>query len=79
MLGKEASMVLKRISQVLAQKWDCPVSYASNYMKTTMILGLMHAIHHCLRGFHVLSSMMNKQHWPCEDGAGIGLLQTADL
>eukprot|EP00957_Ditylum_brightwellii_P163881 12476371-Ditylum_brightwellii.AAC.1 len=79
MLGKEAAIVLKRISQKLAQKWDCPMSYASNYVKTTMSIGLVRATHCCLRGSHVSSSEMSKQHWPCEDGAGIGLLLTADL
>ena len=79
MLGHEASMVLKRISQKLAQKWDCPMSYASNYVKTTMSLSLVRATHCCLRGSRVPSSAMSKKHWPCEDGAGIGLLQTAEF
>eukprot|EP00957_Ditylum_brightwellii_P057563 4364405-Ditylum_brightwellii.AAC.1 len=78
-MGKEASMVLKRISQKLAQKWDCPMCYASNYIKTTMSISLVCATHHCLRGSCVLLSAISKQHWPREDGAGIGLLLTADL
>eukprot|EP00957_Ditylum_brightwellii_P204180 15338029-Ditylum_brightwellii.AAC.1 len=79
MLGREASMVLKWISQKLAQKWECPMSYASNYVKTTMSLSLVQATHCCIRGSHVPSSAMSKKHWPCEDGAGIRLLQTAEF
>eukprot|EP00957_Ditylum_brightwellii_P100959 7695206-Ditylum_brightwellii.AAC.1 len=45
MLGHEASMVLKKLSRILAQKWDCTITW----------------------------------HWPCKDGAGIGLLQTAEF
>eukprot|EP00957_Ditylum_brightwellii_P135227 10311724-Ditylum_brightwellii.AAC.1 len=72
-------MVLKRISQKLSQKWDCPMYYASNYVKTTMNIGLVRATHRCIRGFCVPLSVMSKQHCPCEDGAGVGLLLTADL
>eukprot|EP00957_Ditylum_brightwellii_P145270 11064273-Ditylum_brightwellii.AAC.1 len=79
MLDKEASMVLKRISQKLAQKWDCPMLYASHFIKTTMSIGLVHATHRCLRGSHMPLSAISKQHWPYEDGAGISLLLTADL
>eukprot|EP00957_Ditylum_brightwellii_P053511 4055415-Ditylum_brightwellii.AAC.2 len=72
-------MVLKRISQKIPQKWDCPMSYTSNYVKTTMSIGLVRATHHYLRGSRVLLSAMSKQHWSCKDGAGISLLLSADL
>eukprot|EP00957_Ditylum_brightwellii_P156884 11940468-Ditylum_brightwellii.AAC.1 len=50
MMGHEASMVLKQISQKLAKKWDCSRSYAANYAKTTMSLSIVRATHHCLQG-----------------------------
>eukprot|EP00957_Ditylum_brightwellii_P208070 15355718-Ditylum_brightwellii.AAC.1 len=55
------------------------MSYASNYVKTTMVIGLVRATHHCLRGSCVPLSAMSKQHWPYKDGAGIGFLLTTDL
>jgi len=38
MLGKEAAMVLKQLLRKLAAKWECPISQASNYVKTTISL-----------------------------------------
>eukprot|EP00957_Ditylum_brightwellii_P038890 2938856-Ditylum_brightwellii.AAC.1 len=72
-------MVLKQIAQKLAKKWDRPMSYASNYVKTTISLSLVRATHRCFQGSCVPLSAMSKTHWQCEDSAGIGLLQTAEF
>eukprot|EP00957_Ditylum_brightwellii_P156255 11893123-Ditylum_brightwellii.AAC.1 len=75
MLGKEAAMVLRQLSRKLATKWDCPISQATNYVKTTMSFSFVRAINRCLRGSRVPSSSMSTRRIPCEDGAGIYLLQ----
>eukprot|EP00957_Ditylum_brightwellii_P030744 2329691-Ditylum_brightwellii.AAC.1 len=72
MLGKEATMVLKQISRKIAQKWDCSQSLAANYVKTTVSLLIICATH------QVLSRMMSTHQAPCEDGAAIGLLLSAE-
>eukprot|EP00957_Ditylum_brightwellii_P159101 12109091-Ditylum_brightwellii.AAC.1 len=79
MLGHEASMVFKQISRKLAEKWDCSRSYAANYVKTAMSLSIVRATHCCLRGSRVPSSSMSTHRSRYEDGAGIGLLQLAQV
>eukprot|EP00957_Ditylum_brightwellii_P190446 14497334-Ditylum_brightwellii.AAC.1 len=79
MLGHEALMVPKQISWKLAEKWDCSRLYAANYVKRTMSLSIVRATHHCLWGSQVTLSLMNTHKSPCEDGAGIGLLQSAQV
>eukprot|EP00957_Ditylum_brightwellii_P005926 448795-Ditylum_brightwellii.AAC.1 len=72
-------MVLKQISWKLAKKWDCSRSYAVNYVKTTMSLSIVRATYRCLWGSRVSLSSMSTRRSPCEDGAGIGLLQSAQV
>eukprot|EP00957_Ditylum_brightwellii_P084399 6418144-Ditylum_brightwellii.AAC.1 len=72
-------MVLKQISRKLAEKWDCSRSYVANYVKTTMSLSIVRATHHCLWGSQVPLSSMSTHRSSCEDGAGIGLLQSAQV
>eukprot|EP00957_Ditylum_brightwellii_P206843 15350224-Ditylum_brightwellii.AAC.1 len=79
MLGKEAVMVLRQLSRKLAIKWVCPIiSQATNYVKTTMSLSNVRATNRCLQGSRVPSSSMSTRRLPCEDGAGIYLLQSAE-
>eukprot|EP00957_Ditylum_brightwellii_P093960 7154549-Ditylum_brightwellii.AAC.1 len=78
MLGKEAAMLLKKKSKKLVQKWECSPGLAANYVKTTMSLFIIHAIHHCLGGARVSSQIMSTCCYPCEDGAAIGLLLSCD-
>eukprot|EP00957_Ditylum_brightwellii_P002398 183970-Ditylum_brightwellii.AAC.1 len=59
MLGKEADMVLKQLSQKLAAKWECPILHASNYIKTAISLSTMRVTNHCLRESCVPSSWMS--------------------
>eukprot|EP00957_Ditylum_brightwellii_P082713 6289581-Ditylum_brightwellii.AAC.1 len=72
-------MVLKQISWKLAKKWDCSMLYATNYVKTTMSLSIVRETHHCLWGSQMLLSSMSTHRSLCEDGAGIGLLQLAQV
>eukprot|EP00957_Ditylum_brightwellii_P033827 2563836-Ditylum_brightwellii.AAC.1 len=78
MLGKEAAMVLWQLSRKLAVKWDCPISQATNYVKTTMSLSIVKATNCCLRGSRVRSASMSTRRIPCEDGTGIYFLQSAE-
>eukprot|EP00957_Ditylum_brightwellii_P109609 8360025-Ditylum_brightwellii.AAC.1 len=78
MLGKEAAVVLRQLSRKLAIKWDCPIFQATNYVKTTMSLSIVRATNSCLRGSHMPLSSMSTRRLPCEDGAGIYLLQNAE-
>eukprot|EP00957_Ditylum_brightwellii_P099049 7544655-Ditylum_brightwellii.AAC.1 len=78
MLGKEAAMVLRQLSRKLAVKWDCPISQATNYVKTMMSLSIVRATSHCLRGSSVPLASMSTRRIPCEDGAGIYLLQSTE-
>eukprot|EP00957_Ditylum_brightwellii_P189200 14401632-Ditylum_brightwellii.AAC.1 len=71
-------MVLRQLSRKLAIKWDCPISQATNYVKTTMIISIVRATNRCLRGSCVQSSLMSTRRLPCENGAGIYLLQSAE-
>eukprot|EP00957_Ditylum_brightwellii_P212039 15366888-Ditylum_brightwellii.AAC.2 len=45
MLGHEASMVLKQLSQKLAGNWKCMRSYATNFVKTTISLVVVRVTH----------------------------------
>eukprot|EP00957_Ditylum_brightwellii_P037979 2872487-Ditylum_brightwellii.AAC.1 len=78
MLGEEATMVLRQLSRKLAVKWDCPISQATNYITTTMSLSIVRATNCCLQGFRVPSASMSTRRIPCEDGAEIYLLQSAE-
>eukprot|EP00957_Ditylum_brightwellii_P111594 8511905-Ditylum_brightwellii.AAC.1 len=78
MLGKEAAMVLKQLSRKLAAKWECPISQASNYVKTTISLSIVTATNCHLQGSHMLLSLMSTQHFPYKDRAGVSLLLTRD-
>eukprot|EP00957_Ditylum_brightwellii_P189887 14456186-Ditylum_brightwellii.AAC.1 len=71
-------MVLRQFSQKLAIKWDSPSSQATNYVKTMMSLSIVRAANCCLQGFRVPLSLMSIRQLPCEDGAGIYLLQSAE-
>eukprot|EP00957_Ditylum_brightwellii_P107093 8171146-Ditylum_brightwellii.AAC.1 len=51
---------------------------ATNYVKTMMSLSIMRATKCCLQGSRVLSATISTRQIPCEDGAGIYLLQSTD-
>eukprot|EP00957_Ditylum_brightwellii_P112343 8565811-Ditylum_brightwellii.AAC.1 len=72
-------MVLKQISWKVAKKLDCSRLYEANYVKTTMSLSIVRATHRCLRGSWMPSSLMSTHRSPCDDGAGIGLLQSSQV
>eukprot|EP00957_Ditylum_brightwellii_P167517 12751888-Ditylum_brightwellii.AAC.1 len=71
-------MALRQLYRKLAIKWDCSISQATNYVKTMMSLSIMRAPNYCLEGSHVPSSSMSARRLPCNDGAGIYLLQSAE-
>eukprot|EP00957_Ditylum_brightwellii_P209209 15360812-Ditylum_brightwellii.AAC.1 len=78
MLGKEAVMVLRQLYHKLAVNWDCPIFKATNYIKTTMSISIVRSTNCFLRGSHVLLASASTCQIPCEDGAGIYLLQSTD-
>ena len=75
LLGKEAKTLLKKLSAVLAAKWDKPYSQICGYVNARMSIAILRATHMCLRGSRVPTSRMSKRLPQWEDKAGLGLFQ----
>ena len=74
-LGREASMFLKRLTQHLAGRWEAAPSQIANYINTKMSISVLRATHQCLRG-----SRLKVNTWGRgigEDGASLGLYRMA--
>jgi hypothetical protein len=70
--GKEATAFLKRLSALLAKKWQKPYSVVSGYVNVRMSIAIVRATHLCLRGSRVPASKISRRpQW--EDKAGLGL------
>eukprot|EP00957_Ditylum_brightwellii_P191511 14580386-Ditylum_brightwellii.AAC.1 len=78
MLGKEVAMTFQQLSQKLVVKQDCPISQATNYIKTTINLSVVRVANHCLWGSCVLLALMSTRQIPWKDGTGIYLLQSTE-
>eukprot|EP00957_Ditylum_brightwellii_P097770 7445727-Ditylum_brightwellii.AAC.1 len=59
MLVKEVAMVLKQLSWKLSVEWDCPISQASNCIRTIMSLSIMKTTDYWWQGSCVLPSSIN--------------------
>jgi hypothetical protein len=75
LLGKESRTLLKKLSALLAEKWEKPYSELCGYVHAGMSIAMVRATHLCLRGARIPTSQMSSR-WPqWEDKAGLGLFQ----
>jgi hypothetical protein len=74
LFGKEVKTLLKKLSSLLAEKWEKPYSKVCGYVNARMSFAVVRATHLCLCGSRIPTSKMSKrlpQQW--EDKAGLGL------
>ena len=75
LLGKEAKTLLKKLSGLLAEKWEKPYSEVCGYVKARMSIAVVRATHLCLRGSRIPTSKMSNRLPQWEDKAGLGLFR----
>jgi hypothetical protein len=73
LFGKEAKTLLKKLSGLLAKKWDKPYSEVCGYVIARMSIAIVRATHLCLRRSRILTSKMSNRLQQWEDKAGLGL------
>jgi hypothetical protein len=76
MIGKEAKVMMKRLSALLAEKWQKPYSEVCGYVNARMSIAIVRATHLCLRGSRIPASRISTRRVQWEDSAGLGLFQT---
>ncbi len=59
LIGKEAQTFLKKLSTLLAEKWEKPYSVVCGYVNAQMSIAIVRATHLCLRGSRIPTSQMN--------------------
>jgi hypothetical protein len=75
LLGKESRSLLKKLSTLLAEKWEKPYSEMCGYVNVRMSIAMVRATHLCLRGSQIPTSQMSNRRPQWEDKAGLGLFQ----
>ncbi len=75
LLGKESRTLLKKLSALLAEKWEKPYSEICGYVNARMSIAMVRATHLCLRGSRIPTSQMSNRRPQWEDKAGLGLFQ----
>jgi hypothetical protein len=73
LLGREATLFLKRLASVLSDKWHQPYSVVCGFVRSRMSIAIARATHMCLRGSRVPTSQMCNRRPQWEDRAGLGL------
>jgi hypothetical protein len=71
MMGKEARAASRRVSSLLAAKWNQPYSQVCGYVNTRQALALVRSTSLCLRGSREASARIRAPAW--ENGAGLRL------
>jgi hypothetical protein len=72
LVGKEAKILPKKLSSLLADKWEKPYSVVCGYVNAQV--SIVRATHLCLRGSRIPTSHMSRDRHPqWEDKAGFGL------
>jgi hypothetical protein len=74
LLGKESRTLLKKLSALLAEKWEKPYSEICGYVNARMSIA-GRATHLCLRGSRIPTSQMSNRRPQWEDRADLGLFQ----
>ena len=75
LLGKEAKILLKKLSLRLAEKWEKPYSEVCGFVNARMSIAIVRATHLCLRGSRIPTSKMCNRLPQWEDKAGLGLFR----
>jgi hypothetical protein len=74
LIGKEAKTFLKKLSSLLADKWEKPYSVVCGFVNAQVSIAIVRATHLCLRGSRIPTSHMSRDRHPqWEDKAGFGL------
>jgi hypothetical protein len=61
LLGKESRTLLKKVSTLLAEKWEKPYSEICGYANAQMGMAMVRATHLCLRGLPYPNEDSNEQ------------------
>ena len=78
LIGKEAKIVMRRITEKLADNWRKPYSEDSGYANARMIIAIVQATHRCIRGSRVPTSRVsNRRPLLWEDQAGLSLFHNS--
>jgi hypothetical protein len=59
LIGKEAKTFLKKLSSLLAEKWEKPYSVVCGYVNAQVSIAIVRATHRCLRGSRIPTSQMS--------------------
>ena len=74
LLGKEAKTLLRKLSSLIAAKWDKPYSQVCGYVNARMSIAIVRATHLCLRGSRIPTGRMSRRpQW--EGAAGLSLFR----
>jgi hypothetical protein len=77
LIGKEAKTLLKKLSSLLADKWEKPYSVVCGYVNAQMSIAIVRATHLCLRGSRIPTSQMSDRRPQWEGNAGLGLFRNS--
>jgi hypothetical protein len=75
LFGKGANNLLKKLSALLAEKWEKPYSEVCGYVNAQMSIAVVRSTHICLHGSLILTSKMSKRLPKWEDKAGLSLFR----
>jgi hypothetical protein len=75
LIGKETKTLLKKLSSLLAEKWEKPYSVVCGYVNAQMSIAIVRATHLCLRGSRIPTSQMSDRRPKWESKAGLGLFR----
>ena len=72
LIGREAEGLLRRLLELLSNKWDQPYSVTHGYVKSRIGFAIVCATNYCLRGPRIPGTYIcPKVKW--EGGSGLGL------
>jgi hypothetical protein len=77
LLGEEAKILLRKLSAVLAEKWEKPHSEVCGCVKNARMrsIAIVRATHLCIRGSRIPTGKMCNRLPQWEDKAGLGLFR----
>jgi hypothetical protein len=75
LLGKEAKIPLRKLSAMLAEKWEKPCSEVCGYANARMSIAIVRATHLCIRGSRTPTGKTCNRLPQWEDKAGLGLFR----
>ena len=75
LMGVEATATLKRIASRLATKWKQSYSKTCGYVKSRIVITLVHTTHRCMQGSRVPAHRISVKRHQWEDGLGLNLFR----